>query len=227
MQQSKTLPATPHSVLTPFVRAIVKLPHDQLHILARQRRSVLATASFDHEPREFDAIQHRMVPSLPAENGHRMRRVSDKHDAVFRGLFEVLLGDEDAPAQPIVHLALLYRLNVEQGRERGYQRLASNLLEELVRNNAGLVAVRHPQRVSCTLDGAGVRPIQVDAIVVRVGDGDGGVEVVADAPEDVGLAQARFQNRFKLVAGHVEVAVENNDREQGGFDLWQEGAPNC
>ena len=72
------------------------------------------------------------------------------------------------------------------------------------------------------MDRAGVRPVQVHALLVRAGDGDGRVEVVADAAEDVGVAEAGFQDGFEVVPRHVDVPVEHDDGEQGGLDVWEE-----
>ena len=153
-----------------------------------------------------------MVASLAAENRHRMGRISHEDYALFRGLVEVVSRDEDAPTEPVVHSIFLDRLNVQHRRERRYKRLACYLLQQLFRSCAGLSALRNPQRVVGTLDWAGVGPVQVHVILVRIGDSDGRVEVVADAAENIRVAKAGFQDAFELVARHVDVSVEDDNR---------------
>ena len=133
MEQSETLPAAPHSILAPLVRAVVELPRDKFQILAPQRLPVLVTASGDEQPGEFHAIKHCMVASLTAKNRHRMGRVSHEDDTLFRGLVEVMSRDEDAPTEPVVHLVFLDRLGVQQHRERRHQRLTCYFFQQLFR----------------------------------------------------------------------------------------------
>ena len=156
MEQCETLPTPPHGIMTPLVRAVVEMSRQELYIFALQRGPVPVTASGDEMPGQFHAVEYCVVAALAAKDGHRVGGIAHEDDALFRGVVEAVARDEDAPAEPVVHGVFLDGLGVQQRRERRYERLVCNLLEQLFGSGAGLRALRHPQRVVGALGRAGV-----------------------------------------------------------------------